>query len=116
MIKKRSVKQVKFLVVLFFTVITGVNVLGGCSASRADLGPYQYPLSPNARFYSYLMINGIAQGALLTGEKPRGALPVLEQADKKARLAVLAFMEHKKGQNAFQTDLILTRYLSEIRN
>lgn len=115
MSKQPSVSPFRFFTAFCLTIMAGVGSLAGCSASRADLRPYQYPLSPNARFYSYLMINGIVQGAFLTGEKSREELPAMEREDKKARLAVFSYMSHRKGQNAFQTDLALTHYLSQVR-
>ncbi|QHI95537.1 hypothetical protein GT348_03985 [Aristophania vespae] len=107
-------RLLKNIIVTAALSLTAVTM--SCSFTPKTAQQFQYTTSPNARFYAYLMINGIAQGAFLTGELDKNILPVIDAQDKKARLAVLNYMKHKRGQNAFQTDIALTRYLSEIRN
>lgn len=105
-------KRARRSAVLALVLLMGATI--GCTTAQERDDDESAPMSPNARLYAYLIVNGMARGAFLSGHLTRRDMPALVEIDQKTRVALERNLHHPSTQQDFQIDELLARYIGHI--
>ncbi|MXV43560.1 hypothetical protein GS501_00510 [Saccharibacter sp. 17.LH.SD] len=85
----------------------------GCTTAGSTPS-YSVEISPNARVYTYLILNGMARGAAMLGKLPERKGVALMGVDEKARVLLAKGLKSPGMRNDAQTDRALEDLLAAI--